>query len=331
MELPQNLRTAIDNELASLPSKRLSTLSSELSMRYRTISPSPGRTSSSKEKFLKSQEDIVAYVAFRLPATFAAVYSALMQVQKQIPSWCPQTLLDVGAGPGTAMWAATTLYPELKHITLLEREEGMIELGKRMANNSLTPSIQKADWIKVDITRDWEVCPHDLVIASYSLGELSQDSGLNLIRKLWAITSGTLIIIEPGTPAGFLRIKKARELLLTAGAKTVAPCPHDNPCPISDKDWCHFSQRVARSHIHRLVKSGELSYEDEKFSFLSMSHAPGVAITGRVIRHPQVRTGHICFKLCTPNGLTSTTVSKKDKELYRKSRDLSWGSVMPSI
>ncbi|MGI6189985.1 MAG: hypothetical protein GX041_02360 [Clostridiales bacterium] len=31
-----------------------------------------------------------------------------------------KTLLDVGAGPGTAMWAVAVLWPALKHIVLVE-------------------------------------------------------------------------------------------------------------------------------------------------------------------------------------------------------------------
>jgi ribosomal protein RSM22 (predicted rRNA methylase) len=324
MELPLDLRTAIDGELAPLPSNRLATLVAELSKRYRT------GPSASGGKFLRSPEDVIAYAAFRLPATFAAVYAALRQVKDRLPDWRPQTLLDVGAGPGTAMWATATLLPNLDRITLLEREDAMIALGKRLASYSSLTAVQAATWVKADITGAWESSPHDLVIASYVIGELPQDAGAALIRKLWANTSGTLVIIEPGTPAGFARIKRAREQLLLTGGTSIAPCPHDRPCPMAENDWCHFSQRVARSRLHRQVKAGELSYEDEKFSFVSVSRTPVAAMAGRVIRHPQIRPGHIRLELCTAEGLTSTVVTRKDRALFRAARDLNWGSVMPS-
>ncbi len=319
------MQTAVDGELASLNTKKLAVSAAELSKRYRAGSFSNGET------FLRSPEDIAAYAAFRLPATFAAVVSALRQVQDRLPDWSPQTVADVGAGPGTAMWAAAAVWPgELKRITLLEREEGMIALGRRLAQYSPLKPVQDAKWHKVDIAASWEMSPHDLVIASYVLGELPQDVRMAFIRKLWEATSGTLVIIEPGTPAGYSRIRQARDLLLAeGGARTIAPCPHDGPCPMADRDWCHFAQRIARSRLHRQVKAGELSYEDEKFSFVSMSRSSGAVIQGRVVRHPQVRPGHIRLELCTPDGLTSAVVTRKNRELYRKTRDLRWGSAVP--
>lgn len=324
MELPQDLRAAIDSELAPLQAKKLAALAADLSKRYRTgQSPGAGR-------LLRSREDVAAYAAFRLPATYAAVSSVVRQVQDGLPHWNPKTLLDVGAGPGTAMWAAAALWPNLTRITLFERDEYMIGLGKRLAAFSSLSSVREAAWDKVDITGSWEGAQYDVVIASYSLGELPPDEFASLVHKLWDITAGALIIIEPGTPAGFSRIKQGREQLLAEGAKTVAPCPHDRRCPMAHDDWCHFAQRVARSRLHRQVKAAELSYEDEKFSFLSMSRTGGEAIQGRVIRHPQVRAGHIRLELCTPEGLTESTVTRKDRERFRTARDLRWGSAVPS-
>jgi ribosomal protein RSM22 (predicted rRNA methylase) len=319
MDLPLDLRSAIESELASLPAKKLATSTAELSKRYRVRTPATGKT------FFRSPEDFAAYAAFRLPATFAAVYSALSHVRDRLPDWQPHTLLDVGAGPGTAMWAATQVWHTLDRITLLEREGHMIALGKRLAAHSESASVRGATWHNVDITGDWETPSHALVIASYVLGELAPDARATLVHKLWEVSSGTLVLIEPGTPDGFSRIQHARQQLLNAGGTTVAPCPHDKPCP---SEWCHFAQRIARSRLHRHVKAGELSYEDEKFAFVAVSRTPGAPIQGRVIRHPQVRKGHIQLDLCTPDGLTSAVITRKDGALYRQARDLRWGDVV---
>lgn len=324
MELPSHLRTGIANELDLLPAKTLATAATELSKRYRAGNGGPAGG-----RFLHAPAEIAAYAAFRLPATFAAVYAAITQVRDRLRYLRPKTVLDVGAGPGTAMWAAATIWPNLEHVTLLEREDGMIALGKRLAASSPSPSVQAATWRKADIAGEWEAAPADLVMASYVLGELPEDRCATLVRKLWESTSGTLLIIEPGTPTGFHRIRAAREQLLLAGATSIAPCPHDRPCPMLGDDWCHFSQRVARSRLHRQVKSGELSYEDEKFSFVCVSRTPGATIQGRVIRHPQVRSGHIRFQFCTDAGLRSAVITRKDRELFRSARDWRWGSAVP--
>jgi ribosomal protein RSM22 (predicted rRNA methylase) len=255
------------------------------------------------------------------------VFSALSQIRDQLPTWQPLTLLDVGAGPGTAMWAASQVWPTLNRITLLERERDMIALGKRLAAHADSAAVRSATWNKVDITGLWDTPPHDLVIASYVLGELTSDARDALVQKLWERTRGTLVLVEPGTPDGFSRIQRARQLLLGAGGKTVAPCPHDKQCP---SEWCHFAQRVSRSRLHRQVKAGELAYEDEKFSFVGMSRTQGATFAGRVIRHPQVRKGHIQLEVCTPDGVQRMVVTRKAGALFRQARDLRWGDVMPS-
>ena len=235
----------------------------------------------------------------------------------------------MGAGTGTAMWAAAETWPDIKNMNLIEREDKMMSAGKRLAAYSKFSSVKNANWIKADITGDLGNTSYDVVTASYVLGELPDESRPRVIQKLWGITEGIMIIIEPGTPAGFDRINKARELLLSYGAKTTAPCPHDQQCPVSGKDWCHFSQRVSRSHIHRMAKQGDLSYEDEKFSYVCMSRSGDFPLTARVLRHPQIHSGRVAFKLCTPDGLKDVVVTRKDKKLYKLARDLSWGSEFP--
>ena len=102
----------------------------ELSERYRA-----GRDGST-ETFLRSAEDIAAYMAFRFPATYAAVAASLTELRDQLPVWSPKSLLDVGAGPGTVMWAAAEIWPDIQSVTMLEREDGMIALGRQIGRAS---------------------------------------------------------------------------------------------------------------------------------------------------------------------------------------------------
>lgn len=322
MDLPSDLRLAIDEELSRISPKELSLISGELSRRYRE------GENSKKEGYLKSSKDVTAYAAFRLPATYAAVTAALMQIKGICVDWIPKSLLDVGAGPGTAMWAATSIWPDIEKITLLEREAYMIELGKRMAAGATKAAIDGAEWIKTDITADLINSKFDLVIASYSLGELRGEDLTEVIHKLWALTGRLLVIIEPGTPVGFRRIKAIREIVIKGGGETLAPCPHNDACPMLEEDWCHFSQRVARSRLHRIVKGGELSYEDEKFSYVALSREVKTRVSNRVIRHPQFRKGHVQLQLCTAEGIKGTIIARGDKEAYKRAKNLYWGSEL---
>ena len=76
------------------------------------------------------------------------------------------------------------------------------------------------------------------------------------------------------------------------------------------------------------MKQATLSYEDEKFSYIAASRTIGLPIQGRVVRHPQIRPGHIHLQLCTPEGLKSTIVTRKDKEAFREARDIVWGDAL---
>src|SRR5258708_21955953 len=100
-------------------------------------------------------------------------------------------------------------------------------------------------------------------MVAYSLGE-SDDA--SLLRAAWYASRKALIVIEPGTVAGFECVRKVRDQLIALGAHIAAPCPHANPCPMTGNDWCHFAARVERSSMHRRLKGGDLGHEDEKFS-----------------------------------------------------------------
>jgi ribosomal protein RSM22 (predicted rRNA methylase) len=323
VELPHELRLALDQELTGTSAKTLAHTAADLSQRYRDGAPAtPG-------PFVQSRADVAAYAAVRLPATFGAAYAALTQVADLLPAWAPESMLDVGAGPGTATWAATEIWPAVQQMTFVERDAHMIALGQRLAAQSPLPALRDATWQRADLTSTTAIPPHDLVLAGYVIGELGDAARLALIGRLWATTRGVLVLIEPGTPPGFQRIRQARALLLAQGAHTIAPCPHDQPCPMAGDNWCHFAQRVARSRLHRQVKGGELAYEDEKFAYAALARMPGMAIPARVIRHPQIQKGLVQLELCTPDGLTRTTITRKDKARFRQARDLRWGDALP--
>src|ERR1700687_1541202 len=55
---------------------------------------------------IRSETDALAYALARMPATYAAVTASQNALREVNPGFAPQNLLDVGAGPGTATWAA---------------------------------------------------------------------------------------------------------------------------------------------------------------------------------------------------------------------------------
>ncbi|HLP70568.1 MAG TPA: small ribosomal subunit Rsm22 family protein, partial [Rhizobium sp.] len=248
MELPAALRRAVDEALEGEPLDRLTRASQTLSDRYR-------REVRDGRFHIDGTLAAKAYLATRLPATFAAVRAALDMVAEASPTFAPQTLLDVGAGPGTVLWAAADCWPALRQATIVEASAAIRSVGEALARSSTVAST----WLAGDVTGALPVkAPADLVTLAYVLDEIAETAIAAVTEKLWALTGQTIVIVEPGTPAGWRRIQIARDALIRAGAHVVAPCPHAAPCAISGSDWCHFSRRVARSRLHRLAKQADV-------------------------------------------------------------------------
>jgi ribosomal protein RSM22 (predicted rRNA methylase) len=323
MDLRPDLRDALDAELGRFAPPRLARATAARVERYRSGQPAPGGA------FLESAEEIAAYAAYRMPATFAAIAAALAHLRDQWPWDEPRSLLDVGAGPGTALWAAQAVWPSLERALLLERDERLIAFGRRLATRADAPVIREARWQAADLLAPWDAADHDLVIAAYVLNELPEERRAAVIGALWQKARGGLLLLEPGTPAGFARIREARRHLLAAGATVLAPCPHDRACPMPDDDWCHFGQRINRTRTHRVAKGATLSYEDEKFSYVAVSRRGGPPIGARVVRRPQILPGRVVLHLCTPAGLRTAVATRgKDRAAFRDARDLRWGDAL---
>lgn len=274
---------------------------------------------------LRSREERLAYLAVRLPATYGAVYSAISEAAVRLPGWAPVSMLDLGAGPGTAIWAAAEIMPSLETFVAVERDPAFAELGRKLAEKSSWTG--RVTWNACDL-RSWRPTQKfDLVVASYSLGELPLAERQVVIRSAWESCAGALILVEAGTRRGFAVIAEGRDQLIAMDAAIAAPCPHRSECPMRTAgDWCHFSVRIERTAEHRRLKGGELGYEDEKFSYVVASWVPSEPAKARIVRHPLRYSGHTKLQLCTPAGLQERIVTRSQKELYRAAKRADWGS-----
>ncbi len=310
--LPEIIQSTIDHILEKTSPTLLKKAQMALSKEY--------REHHSSSSVFSDETTRLCYLASRFPATYAAVSCVL----KQIPSDSCQSILDLGAGPATASLAAIHYFPFLQDITLIEKNKEAISLGKKL----LQPFEIKSEWIHQDLNTMKAPPKADLAIFSYSIGELPLFD--SILKELWHYPIQTFAIIEPGTPKGYQVILKARDLFLQLGASIVAPCPHAKKCPLPSNDWCHFSTRLERTKWHRLIKEGNLSYEDEKFSYLIATKKETDPKGARILRHPQKGSGHIHFSLCTLEGTKEeTTITRKTKELYSQAKDASWGDLWP--
>lgn len=320
MELPAPLRQGVDGLLDKVPLSALKQAARTLSERYRA-ELRDGRLHMAEDMAVK------AYLATRLPATYAAVRASLDALTEVRPDFRPKSLLDIGAGPGTMLWATADTWPGLEQAVLVEASAAVRKVGQSLAAGAIAA---KASWVAGDATIDLDgIEPADLVSAAYLLDEIAPASLPKLVDRLWRLTSDTLIIVEPGTPAGWQRILAVRSRLVEAGAHVSAPCPHEAPCPLAPPDWCHFARRVARSRLHRLAKDADVPWEDEKFIYLAASRHPAPAPPARVIAPPKTGSGKVVLKLCRPDGHAGERLfSKRDGELFKAARRADWGDTV---
>ena len=277
-------------------------------------------------RLLQSAPEAMAYAAVRMPATFGAVSEALQKII-EVFDFSPQTMLDVGAGTGACGWAAQGLF-DLKNLICLERESVMRDLGKTLMSNNEYPVLSQAQWYDFDLLRDDIAYKADLVTASYIINELPDVEKEKAILKLWQATEQVLLIVEPGTSQAFAGLLKLRDFLVSQGAHIIAPCPHQKECPLNGGDWCHFSARIARSRLHRQLKSAEMGYEDEKYCFMAFSRQPLALSYNRVLKEPKVSKAEVVCELCTDNGeCLIKKISIKDKADYKKAKKMSWGDI----
>lgn len=316
--LPAELKAALEQKLRGLPRNEAAARSALISKTYRD---------GGNSRTIKSETDALAYALARMPATYAAVAASLNALGEIRPDFAPQSLLDAGAGPGTASWAAAEAFSSLTSFALLDDNPALRALALDLARGSARLgelSYDKGEARALLAQSE----PADLVIASYVIGELDETARTGLAASLWSKTRDTLVIVEPGTPAGTQRILALRRQLIAAGAHVAAPCPHDGPCPLSAPDWCHFTQRLPRSRAHMQMKGAEVPFEDEKFAYVALTRAPVTIRPARVLAQPVLGKAEISARLCTADGVVNAKIPHRVKADYARARRWRWGDAV---
>jgi ribosomal protein RSM22 (predicted rRNA methylase) len=303
------LTGAIAFLLEGVSRKDLEKRAARLSVSYRD-----GGTSAA----ITDPADALAYLVTRAPATFAAAEAVFGRIGAAVPDFAPMSHLDVGAGPGTAAFAARAVWPSVAGSVLVEPNPVFRDLAARLlpearliAGNAGAPKPRAM-----------------LVSANYVLAELPEAEAARVALELWQAADGMLVLIEPGTPAGFARIRAARAALIATGGHVAAPCTHNLECPLQGDDWCHFSQRLARSRDHLIAKGASVPYEDERYAYVAVSRAPVAhSAVARIIK-PAIETKPgITLPLCEASGLRNAFIARRDKAVFRAVRKKDWGDL----
>src|SRR5262249_2371818 len=119
-DLPLALRAALEARLHGVSRNEAAERAGVISKTYRDGGGSTAIT---------SDTDALAYALARMPATYAADAASLNALLDMRPEFAPKSLLDIGAGPGTATWAAAEAFPSLQSLTLLDANDALRKLA----------------------------------------------------------------------------------------------------------------------------------------------------------------------------------------------------------
>src|SRR5712672_2269615 len=127
-DLPAELKAALEARLQGLSRNDAAERASSISQTYRDGGGSGA---------IRSEADALAYALARMPGTYAAVSASLNALCEIRPDFLPASLLDVGAGPGTATWAAAEAFPSLRDFILLDANDALRTLALDLISKSV--------------------------------------------------------------------------------------------------------------------------------------------------------------------------------------------------
>ena len=218
---------------------------------------------------------------------------------------------DLGSGPLTFAAALWISRPELRKLPLeircIDKTPAILEAGKKLfmalacesdTNKTCTMDAKhpKCPWtIKTirgevknygnyRLSTEIRGKPAALTTAINLYNEIFWDFSLGRREKLQhfadcqghllsSITDGAILVIEPGIPRSGEFISLLRDALYENGHYALAPCTHNNGCPLTGgfkKKWCHFAfdTEDAPPSLHKLSEAAGIPKERAVLSFI---------------------------------------------------------------
>ncbi|MGI8419463.1 MAG: small ribosomal subunit Rsm22 family protein [Candidatus Levyibacteriota bacterium] len=325
--LPSPLEKAISEILQNQPTVGWLHRASELHERYLTAKMD-------KKSYVHDFEDALAYLGMRVPATYAQIYGALTTIQESIPSWKPQSILDIGSGPGTGGWAAISHWPDLLEVDCLDQNKDFIQIGKQIAVAAQLQ--QKFSWKQHDLRdgiADNEKV-YDLIIIANVLNELNQTAQEKIIGQAFNKCAGVLLVIEPGTPRGSEVVSAVAQKLSKVGNLLA---PYIANTFVQDSDYyLHFPQRFIRPDFQRRIRqhmrvdaAKASDWEEAKYSYVAISRmASEKEQWGRCVGQVHIQKGFLEVPVLRAEGVTKIKIMKRNKEKFSYAKRLRWGDVI---
>lgn len=289
------------------------------------------------EPHIQTPADCLAYLAMRFPATYAQIFAALSQIQERVPDWQPKTVLELGCGPGTGIWAAKSIWPSLTHATGVDQEKLFLTLAEelhfdaKMGLDTVWVKTSLAKWTAIEDAKTY-----DLIIIANVLNELPSEDQEALLKKVTQRSSGIVVVLEPGTAVGYRIIQRVAKSA-SETHKLIAPYI-DSAFVESNDYWIHFSQRFQRPEFQRLIRQSmresslmASDWEEATYSYVAWGDIPvtkppwGQCI-GKVMKYK----GYLIIPLLTKEAVIQARVLKRHKQDYTIAKNIRWGELLES-
>ncbi|PIA18546.1 Rsm22-domain-containing protein, partial [Coemansia reversa NRRL 1564] len=285
--------------------------------------------------------ETAAYLAAFALGSYGVLFNVFSELSMRLPGFNPESILDFGSGPATALWAAQEVwFGSVSRYTGIDISEDMITCATHLIDEMPSSFIPpKTEFLRY-LAPEQPNITADLVVSAFSLSELPSDSARKTtIETLWNYTKDTLVLIDRGTPHAAEIISKARDQLLALNSKdignqqtddkegkiptdrkssvihTVAPFTNDLADPTANTPaWMHFSQRSQRPEFTMLTKHSKSNLEDRHYSYVIMRRGPRPEKTSveqlskeaynwsRIMLPPIKRKGHVVLDVCSNDG-----------------------------
>jgi ribosomal protein RSM22 (predicted rRNA methylase) len=244
--------------------------------------------------YFLQEKYLTAYGLWFFPQTFARVQFPIHEMihsrKWQIPRDRAIKILDLGCGLGGASLGLLSYLSSqcgIKEFELhgidhskksLKEFENLVQLWARENKCIVRFSSQP---ISIDQVEEWKPKKWDIILASFSLGEIFFDKPIEVLwtwyeKVLRKLSDQTLfMILEPSLKETTERLEEWRNLIADRKKGQIwGPCLHHESCPLlkHKKYWCHDVRSwILPRSIQQINNSLHFSVHELKYSQLIIS------------------------------------------------------------